>query len=86
MVDARESSSEDLAPVNDNQVSITCPSGDSPKISFFRNGKFAKASSKDINTLKDVTGSKEDIDSSEPSRKRYEIDANSDDMIPSYKR
>jgi FtsZ-interacting cell division protein ZipA len=76
---------DDMTPAENNLLNITCPSGDLPKISFFRNSKYAKPTSRDVNTLKDVTGSKEDIDSSEPSRKRYEIDANSDDMEPSYK-
>ena len=77
---------DDMTPAEHNLLNITCPSGDLPKISFFRNSKYAKPTSRDVNTLNDVTGSKEDIDSSEPSGKRYEIDANSDDMIPSYKR
>lgn len=76
---------DDMTPAEHNLLNITCPSGDLPKISFFRNSKYAKPTSRDVNTLKDVTGTKEDIDSSEPSRKSYEIDANSDDMEPSYK-
>ena len=39
---------------DENMVSVTCPSGDKPKISFVRNTKNAKPETVDVNTLSGV--------------------------------
>lgn len=84
ILDNEKSNEDDMEPTEQNLLNITCASGDLPKISFFRNSRLAMPTSRDVNTLNDVTGSKEDIDSSEPSN-QYAINANSDDVTPSYK-
>ena len=54
-------------------LNITCASGDKPKISYIRNSKFG-ISSKDVNTLKDVRGNKQDLSCSEPKQNQYIFD------------